>query len=129
MAAHLALVAVVLTGQGRGAVAAQTQRAAPVAVVQTAVVALTTGTVRKLLLKIFFSILKSCENVTYSENTGRGSGVRGLRCRGRALLGGRAAARTGGLCRRRGPPSGGRWSAQGATSLSVPVIWPLGVSI
>ena len=48
MAAHLALVAVVLTAQGRGAVAAQTQRAAPVAVVQTAVVALTTGTVRKL---------------------------------------------------------------------------------
>ena len=44
MAAHLALVAVVLTAQGRGAVAAQTQRAAPVAVVQTAVVALTTGT-------------------------------------------------------------------------------------
>ena len=77
----------------------------------------------------YSAILNSCRSVTCSENTGRGSGVRGLRCRGRALHGGRAAARTGGLCRRRGPPSGGRWSARGATSLLVPVIWPLGVSI
>ena len=62
MAPHLALVAVVLTAQGRGAVAAQTQRAAPVAVVQTAVVALTTGTVRTSLLSLFChpQLLQKC---------------------------------------------------------------------